>query len=240
MLMSLSLLEYLQMQPGDLVWIYNTTGSARYSFVIAGQYTGTVIGDIDTQPILMALSSMKMLEGSQLNYGVAEFTLNPQKNRDLPQFRQEVNTLFDLEDVGTVDLSFILQDEVLVQVVRPMEQSLALMAVLYPITVGVSVVIAAGLSILIMMQSAKEAALMRMLGVTKAGTQRILCIRQLSLCLMGLVMGMVVLRQYAAVVLWDSIWINASLYLAGAAAGSIAGSFAITNRMPLELLQVKE
>lgn len=239
-LMSIPLLEHLQMQPGDLVWIYNTSGSARYSFVIAGQYTGTVVGDIDTQPILMALSSMKMLEGSQLNYGVAEFTLNPQKNRDLPQFRQEVTALFDLEDVGTVDLSFILQDEVLVQVVRPMEQSLALMAVLYPITVGVSVVIAAGLSILIMMQSAKEAALMRMLGVTKASTQRILCIRQLSLCLMGLVLGMVVLRQYAAVVLWDSIWINASLYLAGAAAGSIAGAFAITNRMPLELLQVKE
>jgi len=70
-----------------------------------------------------------------------------------------------------------------------------------------------------------------------------LCGEQLFLCLIGLLLGLtllIVLQRDAAAVLTGPALVCAALYLAGVICGSIPSAISVTNRMPLELLQVKE
>jgi predicted lysophospholipase L1 biosynthesis ABC-type transport system permease subunit len=117
------------------------------------------------------------------------------------------------------------------------------MSVLYPVTIAVSVLVAAGLAVLIMFQNAKSAAVMRVLGSKKAQTRTALCAEQIVLSITGLTVGLIIL----AIIVRD---INAAtnhsalfcvvLYIAGTLAGSLFGAILVTNKTPLELLQVRE
>ena len=173
---------------------------------------------------------------------MAEFVLDPAKNRELPEFRDQLNAISRM-DSGTVGLTFRIKDEELKEVVEPLEKNLLLMSILYPVTVSVSTIIAAGLAALLIFQAAKEAAIMRVLGTTKTRTRAMLCTEQLSLCLVGLLLGLamlVVLRKDASAVFAGTALVCAGLYLTGAVFGAMFGAISVTNRMPLELLQVKE
>jgi ABC-type antimicrobial peptide transport system permease subunit len=117
------------------------------------------------------------------------------------------------------------------------------MRILYPITVAMATLIATGAAVLLMFQNAKEAAVMRMLGQTKRGTRIMLNAEQVILCLVGLLLGLVGLavmrRDFFAILSWQSL-MCAGLYLLGSLIGSITGAVLITNKPPLELLQVRE
>lgn len=70
-----------------------------------------------------------------------------------------------------------------------------------------------------------------------------LCGEQLFLCLVGLLLGLALLaalRQDVIAVLTGPALVCALLYFAGVICGSIPSAVSVTNRMPLELLQVKE
>ena len=125
-------------------------------------------------------------------------------------------------------------------VVIPMEQNLSLLKLLYPIAIALSAIIGFGLSLLLMLQGAKVAAIMRVLGTTRAKSRATLCTEQAVVCLFGLVLGLAVLAAMG----WGFGFVSslglAAVYLAGAATGSVAGAVVVTNRPPLELLQVKE
>lgn len=236
------LLDRLELKPGDGIWLSDSTGNTAGNFVIAGQYTGTVIGD-EPEPILIPTTGLKLLVGENLNYSVAEFVLDPSKNRNLPEFRKKMETLFADGGGGIIGLNFLLWDEVLTQVVEPLEKNLSLMAVLYPVTVVLSVIIAAGLALLLMFQTAREAAIMRVLGTAKHRARVMLWGEQLLLCFIGLLSGLILLialRQDVSEVLAGTALTCAGLYLAGTLLGALSGAIFVTNRMPLELLQVKE
>jgi len=93
---------------------------------------------------------------------------------------------------------------------------------------------------LLIQQNAKVAAILRVLGTTKTKSRATLCTEQIIICLVGLTLGLTVL----AILGWGYGFISslglAGVYLTGAATGTIAGAVVITNRPPLELLQVKE
>ena len=240
MLLPASILARLGLQPGDNVMISFKGTMDRY--IVAGWYVGSVSDD-DASPILLPLSVLEQIEGAGLLYSVAEFVLDPAKNRELPEFRAEMDLRFASGHAGTIALIFLLWDGELTNVVEPLEKNLHLMAVLFPVTVAVSVLIAAGLAVLLIFQTAKTAALLRILGTTRARARAMLCWEQLVLCLVGLALGLgtlVILRRDVSAVLAGTAMLSAGLYLGGVLAGALFSSISVTNRMPLELLQVKE
>ncbi len=84
---------------------------------------------------------------------------------------------------------------------------------------------------------------MRVLGTTRTAVRLALMIEPLILSMLGVLIGLGMAR-----LLWASpvleaaspLLISAGLYLVGVLAGSVAGAISVTNKKPIELLQVKE
>lgn len=237
-------MSQLRLQLGDKVWIQHNTSFRSIDCRVVGQYTGTIISGGSQTPILLPLSVLKILVASDLGYSVARFAIDPERNRELPEFRAEMSELFaDDGNKGVVDTTLIFWDNQMTQVVEPMEKSLLLIKILHSVTVTVSALIAAGLGALMVLQSAKEAAIMRVLGVTKRLARSTLCGEQALLCFVGLVLGLgalAILRGRASAALTFPALGCAALYLAGCLIGAWQGARSVTDRSPLELLQVKE
>ena len=118
-----------------------------------------------------------------------------------------------------------------------------LIETLYPIAVVIAVLIGAVLPGLIIIQSAKEASILRVLGTTKRRTRVMLIFEQLILCLVGLILAFAIL----AVVNGSGIFgvagfigIYCALHFIGCTIGTTIASIVVTKRKILELLQVKE
>ncbi|MCL2363907.1 MAG: hypothetical protein FWC71_04505 [Defluviitaleaceae bacterium] len=174
-------------------------------------------------------------------YMTARFIANPARNRELEHLRNAVDTPLAVNQmggqVGQVPLELRMDDDIFQNVVKPMEQNLALMRLIYPIAVATAFALALGLSLLMMLQNAKNAALLRVLGRPKTATQGLLICEQLIVCVVGIIAAVV------GIVLWGaagSIAMLAAIYFAGAFIGSLAGAYVISTKAPLELLQVKE
>jgi ABC-type antimicrobial peptide transport system permease subunit len=248
-LFPVSLLEQLQLNVGERVKI-TSQSSKTYTCVIVGQYSGwlaTTVNTIKTQwinsggdYILIPLSVLEAMEGSQTKFTVAHFILDPKKNRELPQFRA------DMEKVMQVyggKLRFMIWDEELRIVIAQLDKNLSLLKVLYPVVIGVSVLIGAGLCFLLLLQGTREAAIMRVLGTTRTAVRLALIIEPLILSIIGVIIGLGISRS-----LWVTsdlvsavpLLTGACLYLVGVLAGLVIGAISVTNKKPIELLQVKE
>jgi ABC-type antimicrobial peptide transport system permease subunit len=134
-------------------------------------------------------------------------------------------------------------DEELRSVVQPLEKSLSLLQVLYPVTVIVAVLIGLGLNLLLVMQSARDAAILRVLGVSTGRVRGMYTIQQLLLSLFGVFMGLAgvaILRSQPAALLEKQLIFGVLLFLGGALLGALLGVYLTTNKNPLALLQVKE
>ena len=131
--------------------------------------------------------------------------------------------------------------------IAPLENSAELMQVLYPVTLVLSLLVAAGLAVLFVMTSAKEAAIMRVLGTSRLRSRVVLALQTAFTSLGGLAVGFLGVLVYTARTRPD-LFANlagasgfcAVLYLLAAIAGSAASASVVTGRNPLELLQVKE
>jgi putative ABC transport system permease protein len=137
-------------------------------------------------------------------------------------------------------LRFMVWDEELKIVIAQLEKNLSLLKVLYPVVIAVSVLIGAGLCFLLLLQATREAAIMRVLGTTRTAVRLALIIESLFLSVIGVILGLGIARF-----LWMTsdlvpLLVSAGLYLAGVLAGSVIGTISVTNKKPIELLQVKE
>ena len=244
-----SMLEQLQLNVGDTIQITGQS-SSTYPCVIVGQYSGgrstashsNIIPwkNAAVNPILIPLSVLEAMDGSQTKFTVAHFSLDPKKNRDLPQLREDMEKVMD---VYGGKLRFIIWDEELRIVLAQLEKNISLLKVLYPVVIAVSVLIGAGLCFLLLLQTTREAAIMRVLGTTRTAVRLALIIEPLILSIIGVIIGLGISRP-----LWVSsdlvaagpLLTGASLYLAGVLAGLVTGAISVTNIKPIELLQVKE
>jgi len=236
-----ALFQQFGLTMGDTLMMTNEREQS-FRYIVAGTYSGGSIGFVNP-PILLPLSAMAAMEGDELRYGIAQFQLDPAKNRELQAFRTRAEFILSSRDAGLLPLRMVIWDEELRTVIEPLEKNLSLLMVLYPITVAISALIGMGLSLLLLLQAAKEAAILRILGVTKASARVVLSAEYLLLSLIGVASSIIVLilvSNNASPVLNSPVLFASGLYLLGALFGSVIGAVSITNRKPLALLQVKE
>ncbi|MCL2753268.1 MAG: ABC transporter permease [Defluviitaleaceae bacterium] len=178
-----------------------------------------------------------------LSYLTARGYINPARNRELFGLRHHMDGILarnQLSYGGRMPLEMFMTDRELYSVIDPLEQNLALMRILYPITIGVAAALSIGLSLLIMLQNARNAALMRMLGKPNAKTQMSLGIEQILVIVVGVILGVLALIAIGVPALDITPLSLAAMYFVGAIVGSAIGAFLINNKTPLELLQTKE
>lgn len=114
---------------------------------------------------------------------------------------------------------------------------------LFPIAAAGAILIGLIAPILIIMQSAKEASLLRILGTTKRRTRCILALEQFGLSILGLMLATLGLILYNAGLFLRSagtLLLCGGLYLLGCSCASVMAAVSVTRRKVLELLQVKE
>jgi len=183
----------------------------------------------------------RSLETYHPPFMTARFTIDPARNRDIEQLRELVIPPLGNNDLGVLGRATLLlhvNDDVIYNVVVPMEENASFLRVLYPIAIGVAFLLALGLSVLTMLQNAKNAAIMRVLGKPRVASQVMLTVEQLMVSVAGTLLGLVMLFVFVAVSV-APLYL-AGLYFGGAAIGSVVGAFVISMRAPLDLLQVKE
>ena len=250
--LSANMFAQLGLEFGDEVYIYaecNQTkkgngGSSIGKYLVVGQYTGQA--SMEGDPVLLGLSALLAAEERlelEPAYSVAEFVLDPVKNRELSARREELKELVAQPNAGALDLTLVLWDEELTQVVGPLEQNVRLMSVLYPVTAALSVLIAIGVSVLLLFQSAKEMAALRAMGCTRRRVTGMFSCQQGLLCLLGILLGLVALGALRGGM--EGVWkgktlLCAGLYFLGATIGAMVTSTGLGRRKPMELLQIKE
>lgn len=216
--------------------------------VVAGAYDGAESGDYQVAPlVLMPQSALQAMVGSRMLYSAARFTVDPAMNRDLDQFRDAVDALANTPRIGGTPVRVMLRDEELRQAAEPLEESVALMEILYPVMLALSVLAAAAGSALFVLLAAKDAAILRVQGTGKGRVRLMLSLQLVITNLAGLVIGLAGVLGYLAgrqPELLGTILEPAALcgvmYLFAAAAGAGTAAAAVTRGNPLELLQVKE
>jgi hypothetical protein len=118
-----------------------------------------------------------------------------------------------------------------------------LIETLYPIAAVIAILIGAVLPGLIIIQTAKEASILRVLGTTKLRTRVMLILEQLLLCLIGLILAFAVLaivNRADILKVIEPLSIYCLLHLIGCIVGTTIAAITVTRKKILELLQVKE
>lgn len=238
--------EEYRIAPGEriLMQIERGSGMDLRLMEAAGMYTGAVSGS-SAPTILAPAGVMDVIMKGSPYYSTARFSVDPGKNRELNTFRAALEEIANADSAGIVPLRTLLWDDALRGAVEPLENSIQLMKVLFPVTLFLSLLAAAGVSALLMLTEAREAAIMRVLGTTKLRSRIMLSLQMVFLVLGGLLPGLAGAMVWAgsmgqAWAVFGMSALCAAAYLLCAAAGSAAGAVSVTNRPPLELLQVKE
>ena len=111
-----------------------------------------------------------------------------------------------------------------------------LLSLVLAVVMVVSILIAIGLQVILLIQQLRTAALLRVLGVPVSQTGGVLTLLQLPAVVLGLVLGLgILLILYRTC---DPVY--AAMYLGGSLAGILLGLIRMAKQQPLELLQVKE
>jgi hypothetical protein len=216
-------------------WIWDHTPA-----VIVGVHNRIALPNQIIRSTLMPGEALEHIVGDELRYFSMRFEIDPVYNHEITRVQNEITEITEHISAGEVSLRLFLDDEELRMVVIPMEQNLSLLRLLYPVAIVLSIIIGLGLSMLLMLQYAKVAAIKRVLGTSRKKVRTTLCAEQMLICMIGLVLGLVIITILGWGFGFASSLGLAGLYLAGAVAGMIIGAVVITNRPPLELLQVKE
>ena len=114
---------------------------------------------------------------------------------------------------------------------------------LYPIAFFAAVVIGAVIMGLMVLQRAREAAALRILGTTKGRTRVLFALEQILLCLLGLLLALavlVIMNGAGLIKTAEAICLYLAVHLAAFLIGCISAAVEVTRRRALELLQVKE
>ena len=118
-----------------------------------------------------------------------------------------------------------------------------LLNLLFPVALIAAVLIGAFGQGLMIIQLSREAAFMRILGVTKKRVRCILVFEQVVLCFAGLFIvteGLLLYNLELMIRSTSTLVVCGLLYLTGSLCGATGASVLVTRRKALELLQVKE
>ena len=122
-----------------------------------------------------------------------------------------------------------------------MERNITLLRSLYPLFQFVGVLLGTGLAALLVMQTALEAAIMRVLGVSKLRTAALLVVEQLVKLLAGAALAGLLLQLLPLPAgISEKAWLNALAYTVGGSFGALFSAISRVRKNPLQLLQTKE
>jgi len=200
---------------------------------IIGVYNSHDTGMKET--VFLPLSAWQYVRGADLLLTTLEFFIDPALNRlDAHEIIESAigNELSGyMLDIHDSELRFTVQT---------MEENVALLWLLYPVVVIISLLIAAAASLFLTLQNTKNVAMMRIFGITRKKAGLILWAEQSILSLIGLILGLTLL----GILGWGfsilALFEVAGLYLVSAMLGSIIGIMMVVRQAPLELLQVRE
>lgn len=234
--------------------IYREFGSEIYLYYkgikmckVAGYYNGIVPGNVDdAEPILVPLNGYQTMSNERNVYCKAHVTLNPNLNQNLAQFQDLLNAS-SINQGGMVALRSVIWDEELRLAVTPLKKSVELMTVIYPMIWVLSLLISAGVALLLALASAKEVALMRVLGTPKFCSHIMVTLQIFFTSSFGLFLSWAMtlvcigktrpdLLKYAL----ESLSMYIAIYLLIVVVASGIGTLFVMSKKPLELLQVKE
>ena len=114
---------------------------------------------------------------------------------------------------------------------------------LYPIAFAAAVLTGAMIMGLLILQRAREAATLRVLGTTKKRARSMMTIEQILLCLLGLLIALAVLialNGAGLIKTAEAIGVYLAVHLAASLIGCAVAAVSVTKHKALELLQVKE
>ena len=209
-------------------WIYTPA-------TVIGIHNGEALPGAFRMGAVIPLPTMKQMFGYFTGFLVCRFTIDPYFNHDLEEVSQQMTIIaMRLRYPWRERLMVDVWDQELRIAVAAFEQHLALLRLLFPIALITSIVLGAGLTMLVMLQNAKIAAILRVLGMSTSKTRIVLWCQQIIICTCGVLAG---------VLLTNSILqpITVALpYLGGAIVGAVLGAILVTNKSPIDLLQVKE
>ncbi len=239
--LSADMIEGLGLKLGDSIMLENKigkkkdaitctiVGSYQYIIDISGQGKGNVILHADT---------LHALAGKGCYCRTVQFTFEPTKNRELLEREEELKEIISKDKDGSF-LRLFIWDEELQKVVEPMERTLSLFALLYPIAAVVSAALGLGFQFLLLLQRRKEAATMRMLGNPIHSIGTLMGMEQLVICVLGVAIG-ALLGWLSYSGLAREILVAEGLYGIGSLVGILIGAMVVAGRNPLTLLQEKE
>ena len=225
----------------------------RLNAVVVGIYNGRVRQSQLRNSVIMPVAALEALMGDDIGYIRAQFNIDPEFNRDILTVREQIKAV--AEDTSqflgwAVWMDLLFNDDELRAVVGNMEQNLLLLKLLFPIAIVVSIATGFGLCLLLMLTSAKNAAIIRVLGSGTRQVSSILCAEQMLVSVFGVLLGLLSLLVLRLSGFVDVAALQAhaytmqaylaGLYLAGVLLGSIVGAVIITKRIPMVLLQVRE
>lgn len=229
-------LRELQIQPGERITLRfgEHCLPARVVGVISGETR-----ESDCRLLLPAGALTQALQqvGESWAYCVYTFAVDPMQNRRLPEFRAEAEELLQRFS-GPAELFLLLRDEELTQAVEPLERNVTLLRVLYPVSLALSAALAAGTAAMLALQSRRELAILRLLGLGKRRTGGLAVRQVFDSALLGSLLGLA-----AALLLGSSAgqsFLCGGLFLLGSILGGGGTAAAILRKNPLELLQTKE
>ncbi|MCL2405578.1 MAG: hypothetical protein FWC92_08535 [Defluviitaleaceae bacterium] len=190
--------------------------------------------------VIIPVAALEELMGWVTFYTNLSATIDTAHNREITLAREDITERMARVATFIRPLEVFFMDEELRVVVGAMGQVLLLLELMYPIVIVLAVVIGAALSMLFMLQVAKNAAIMRVLGATGNKTRFMLCLELLAVCLAGVIVGLIFMIALSWGFGTADLIVVALFYLAGAIIGSIIGAIIVTAKPPLDLLQVRE
>ena len=205
-------------------------GTIKY--IVAGVLTSPS-GKLDGAVFSPGTRSANRLELPE-KVDMAEFTVAD--NEQIAEFRA---TCQEIIGGGATDSVMILDTGK----IENIQNTRRLLGALYPIALAAALLIGGFLCCLLVLQSSKEAAIMRVLGTSKATTRAILSIEQLFRSAAGLLIGcgaMMIINRGKISGITGDLAMFAAAYIAVILAAAIVCSTLATRRSALELLQTKE
>lgn len=118
-----------------------------------------------------------------------------------------------------------------------LRNTLRLVEMLYPIAIAIVVIIGAFVCALLIMQTSKDIAIMRVLGTSKAKTRTILVLEQMILCILGVLLAGVIIAVRGVLLKMLAVF---ALYITVVLLSAVCASVAASRKNVLELLQTKE
>jgi hypothetical protein len=251
-ILSRDTLEQRGLAVGDTAFIGHSTPRGPFHrprdfieapIVVIGEHNGGIARFLGRNAVLLPLAAMELMLGDELRYITFRFDVNPELNRDFINLPAEFDYLVDsFAQRGVMPLRVALHDDELRVAAGQMEQNLVLLQLLYPVAIALSLAIGSGLAILLMLQNAKIAAIMRVLGYGRLHTGAVMLLVHFIAAVGGAMIVLFAIPPLLSLNFITQIQLAllAGIYLTGIIFGCIAGTVIITGRPPLVLLQVRE